>query len=163
MKGVTSHGFLHATRNYRFPIIYSFQLTHRCQKEHNSRGTQHDKQYDEKNIFAANQLQILQMQRIAPRSGCCAAECLSVLISPGMCMQCNLICLSLAVLSNAGCQPYSHPTNQLLSRQRPSSSTLHWVLVPFKMQSSFYSVTLQHWHVSSGSMSEHTLLIRIKP
>lgn len=103
-------------------------------------------------IQPADQLLIPQMQRIVTGSGkCfCAAACLSVPISPGMCMQCNLICLSLAVLSNAGSQPYSHSTNQLLSRQKPSGSTLCWVLVSLKVSSIFYPVTLHHCCISSG-------------
>lgn len=111
-------------------------------------------------ILPADQLLMPQMQRIVIGSGkCfCAAACLSVPISPGMCMQCNLICLSSAVLSNAGSQPYSHSTNQLLSRQKPSGSTLCWVLVSLEVQSIFYQVALHHRCLSSSEESFNKLV-----
>lgn len=67
----------------------------------------------------------LLMQRTATGSGkrWCGAGRLSVPISAGMCMQCNLICVSLAGLSNVGSQPYSRSANESLPGQL-------WVLLP---------------------------------
>lgn len=68
---------------------------------------------------------LMQRTAIGSEKRWCGAGRLSVPISAGMCMQCNLICVSLAGLSNVGSQPYSRSANESLPGQR-------WVLLPLQ-------------------------------